>query len=111
MAAMDNAGSAAAILMGGSVGLDAQNSGAEQTTTTSRCMWSQPMSTIDVLLELMEVAALLVTVALTMTACRQTRLACLGSLSIRLTLVLLVLSVLRDDWMIGARGRDQPDHR
>ena len=59
------------------------------------------MSTIDVLPELMEVAALLVTVALTMTACRQTRLACLGSLSIRLTLVLLVLSVLRDDWMIG----------
>ena len=29
------------------------------------------------------------------------RIACLGSLSVRLPMILLVLSVIRDDWMLG----------
>ena len=39
--------------------------------------------------------------ALVVTSCRMSRIACLGSLSVRLSVILLVLSVIRDDWMLG----------
>ena len=59
------------------------------------------MTAADLALDLMELAALLTTLALIQTACRMSRIACLGSLSVRLPMILLVLSVIRDDWMLG----------
>jgi len=59
------------------------------------------MTAADLALDLMEVAALLATLALIRTGCRMSRIACLGSLSVRLPMILLVLSVIRDDWMLG----------
>ncbi|QNI72812.1 hypothetical protein [Synechococcus sp. NOUM97013] len=59
------------------------------------------MTAADLALDLMEVAALLATLALIRTSCRMSRIACLGSLSVRLPMILLVLSVIRDDWMLG----------
>ena len=59
------------------------------------------MTAADLALDLMEVAALLASLALIRTGCRMSRIACLGSLSVRLPMILLVLSVIRDDWMLG----------
>ena len=59
------------------------------------------MTVGEACLDLMEVAALITTLALMRTECRMTRIATLGSLSVRLPLILLVLSVIRDDWMLG----------
>ena len=59
------------------------------------------MTPTELALDLMEMAALLATLALVLTRCRMSRIACLGSLSVRLSVILLVLSVVRDDWMLG----------
>ena len=59
------------------------------------------MTPTELALDLMELAALLATLALVLTHCRMSRIACLGSLSVRLAIILLVLSVIRDDWMLG----------
>ena len=59
------------------------------------------MTPTELALDLMELAALLATLALVVTSCRMSRIACLGSLSVRLSVILLVLSVIRDDWMLG----------
>ena len=48
-----------------------------------------------------QLAALLATLDLVLTRSRMSRIACLGSLSVRLAIILLVLSVIRDDWMLG----------
>ena len=55
----------------------------------------------ELCLDLMEVAALITTIALMRAACPMSRIAALGSLSVRLSLILLLLSVIRDDWMLG----------
>ena len=55
------------------------------------------MTPTELALDLMELAALLATLALVLTRCRMSRIACLGSLSVRLSVILLVLSVIRDD--------------
>ena len=55
----------------------------------------------ELCLDLMEVAALITTIALMRAVCTMSRIAALGSLSVRLSLILLLLSVIRDDWMLG----------
>ena len=102
MASMGRARSNAEIQLAGDGLLHTQNTRAEnQPRVRANPLGEAAMTAADLALDLMEVAALLATLALIQTGCRMSRIACLGSLSVRLPMILLVLSVIRDDWMLG----------
>ena len=59
------------------------------------------MTVTDILLEAMVAATLISLAGVIKPGSLSERLAALASLSVKLALVLLMASVLRDDWMIG----------